>query len=46
MPEKVVTTSFWSLIRSRTWAFVLLIAIAFASITRKRRSNRQASPPL
>jgi hypothetical protein len=42
MPENA---SFWSRIRSRVWAFISLITVVFAAITRKRRSNREASPP-
>jgi hypothetical protein len=42
MPENA---SFGSRIWSRIWAFVSLISVAFAAITRKRRSNREASPP-
>jgi hypothetical protein len=42
MPEKV---SFWSRIWSRIWAFISLIGVAFASLTHKRRSNREAAPP-
>ena len=43
MPENA---SFWSRIWSRVWAFISLITVAFAAIARKRRSNREASPPL
>jgi hypothetical protein len=42
MPENA---SFWSRIWSRVWAFISLITVAFGAITRKRRSNREASPP-
>jgi hypothetical protein len=42
MPENA---SLGPRIWSRIWAFVSLITVAFAAIARKRRSNREASPP-
>ena len=43
--DMLENASFWSRIWARVWAFVSLITVAFAAITRKRRSNREASPP-
>ena len=39
-------SSFWAGIAARTWAFVSLLAVVFSSITRKRRANRESTPPL
>jgi hypothetical protein len=46
MSEIKGRSSFWSGITARAWAFVSLLAVAFSSITRKRRANRESTPPL
>ena len=46
MSEEAQKSSYLSHIKARIWAFASLLAVLFASITRKRRSDRHSSPPL
>jgi hypothetical protein len=39
------TSSFWSRVLARALAFVSLLGVVYASITRKRRSDRHSAPP-
>src|SRR5262245_57377465 len=38
-------TQTWSRVSARVWAFFSMIAVLFASLTHKRRSNRHSAPP-